>query len=672
MYFHDRTDAGKQLATALSHYKKRPDTIVLALPRGGVPVAYEIAHALHLPLDIVIVRKLGVPGHEELAMGAIANCEVRVLNEEIIQNLKIPPAAVAQVIAEEHAELERRSKTYRQGIAAPDLKGRTIILVDDGCATGSNMKAAVKAVEKQGPAHIVIAVPLASERAYQTMCELVDEVVCLDVPEPFFGVGRFYSDFSQTSDAEVKLLLNRARIETNQRGYHMHHTRHSQMIADISAAAIPLSGHSADYDALINKIKDARYVLIGEATHGTEEFYHIRAELTKRLIQYHGFAAVAVEGDWPDCYRVNRFVRGESNIKSANSALREFLRFPNWMWRNNVTVDFVDWLEKHNQAYIRPQDKIGFYGLDLYCLYDSIQAVIAYLDKNDLPAANRARQFYACFDHGHRLALDPHKYGYATTMGVTSACEKQAVELLVELRHKASDYMKRNGFAAGEDYFCAERNAKAVLDAEHYYREIFKSRISSWNLRDKHMVETLYAVQEHLTHWRDEHAKIIVWAHNSHIGDARATEMGQNGEWNIGSLVREAHGSEAALIGFSTYYGTVTAASAWDGEAERKLVLPAIQESYEHIFHETGISDFLLILRDNEKLTPYFNLSRLQRAIGVLYLPQSERMSHYYFSKLSQQFDAIIHIDHSHALQPLETTGLWRETEMLETYPTGL
>ena len=672
MFFYDRTEAGKQLAHALSHYKRQPETIVLALPRGGVPVASEIAHALQLPLDIVMVRKLGVPGQEELAMGAIANGHVRVMNEEIIQQLKIPEASIAKVIAEEHAELNRRSKAYRQGELAPDLKGRTIILVDDGCATGSNMKAAVQAVRHQLPAHIVIAVPVASESAYHMLCDLTDEVVCLSVPDPFYGVGRFYSDFAQISDEHVKTLLTTARAEINQRGFHMYQNAQRDLIATLSQEAIALRGDPHDYDALIDKVKDARFVLMGESTHGTEEFYRIRAELTKRLIQDHGFAAVAVEGDWPDCYRVNRYVRGEQKIRSANSALREFLRFPNWMWRNDIAVDFVDWLRDYNQAHSRPQDKIGFYGLDLYCLYDSIQAIIAYLDQNDLEAAQRARQFYACFDHGHRLALDPQKYGYATTMGVTPACEKQAIEMLVELRRKSSDYMQRNGFAAGEDYFCADRNAQTVLDAEHYYREIFKSRVSSWNLRDKHMVETLYAVQEHLSNWRDARAKIIVWAHNSHIGDARATEMGETGEWNIGSLLREAHGSDAALIGFSTYQGSVTAASVWEGEAERKLVLPAIKESYEHLFHQTGMGDFLLLLKDNPKLAPYLTLSRLQRAIGVLYLPQSERMSHYYFSKLTDQFDAIIHIDHSHALKPLETTGLWHETEMLETYPTGL
>lgn len=210
MYFHDRTDAGKRLAEALSHYKGKPDAIVLALPRGGVPVAYEIAQALHLPLDLMLVRKLGVPGHEELAMGAIANGNIQVLNEDIVQGMSIPDAVIADVTAREHAELERRNKAYRHGAPPPHLEAHTVILVDDGCATGANMRAAVQAVAKQHAARIVVAVPVASDSAYETLREVADEVVCLDIPEPFFGVGRFYYDFSQTSDAEVKSLLKKA------------------------------------------------------------------------------------------------------------------------------------------------------------------------------------------------------------------------------------------------------------------------------------------------------------------------------------------------------------------------------------------------------------------------------------------------------------------------------
>lgn len=447
---------------------------------------------------------------------------------------------------------------------------------------------------------------------------------------------------------------------------------HSHLINDIRGHAIALTGQPTDYTPLLDMIGEARYVLIGEATHGTEEFYRVRAQITKKLIRYYGFSAVAVEGDWPDCYRANRYVHGDSHLINAYSGLAEFTRFPAWMWRNEVVVEFLDWLREHNEKKLSYQEKVGFYGLDLYSLYASIQAVIAYLEKVDPPAAKRARRYYACFDHGHRLAEDPQEYGYAATLGVTPTCEKQAVEQLAELRQRAFSYMKRDGFVAEDEFFYAEQNAKIVLDAEQYYREMFRGRVSSWNLRDKHMAETLYALADHLSARAPEPAKIVVWAHNSHVGDARATEMGTQGEWNIGQLVRQAHGQNAVLIGFSTYSGTVTAASEWDGNAEKKTVRPAMKESYEQLFHEVGIKDFMLILRDNKALSKHLDISRLQRAIGVLYVPQTERQSHYFFSKLPEQFDAIIHIDTTHALKPLEPTALWHKGEVFETYPMGM
>lgn len=447
-------------------------------------------------------------------------------------------------------------------------------------------------------------------------------------------------------------------------------TAHSHLIQEIRGSAIQLTGQPSDYTPLLDMIGDARYVLIGEATHGTEEFYRVRAEITKKLIRYYGFAGVAVEGDWPDCYRANRYVRGEGNIHSANSALAEFLRFPTWMWRNEVVVEFLDWLREYNEKKASYQEKAGFYGLDLYSLHNSIEAVVKYLDKVDPAAAQRARYHYGCFEHAD--SGDPQAYGYAATMGLAPICEREVIHQLLELHQRRFDYLKRDGFAAGEDFFCASQNAKTIVDAESYYRTMFQGRTSSWNLRDKHMTETLYALAEHLTQQRGEPAKIVVWAHNSHVGDARATETGTKGEWNIGQLVREAHGSEAVLIGLTTYRGTVTAASQWDGPTEQKIVRPGLKESYEALFHETGLASFLLLLRGNAELAHHLDLSRLQRAIGVLYKPESERMSHYFFSKLPEQFDAVIHLDTTRALKPLETGGLWHKGEVFETYPSGL
>jgi erythromycin esterase-like protein len=444
---------------------------------------------------------------------------------------------------------------------------------------------------------------------------------------------------------------------------------HKALVQEIRSAAIPLSGKIEDYTSLLEESGKARFVLIGEATHGTDDFYRIRAELTKQLILHHGFAAIAAESDWPDSYRINRYVRGAEDIHNAQSALAEFVRFPSWMWRNEVMVEFVDWLRQHNARISSPSARIGFYGLDLYSLQASIQAVIQYLEKIDPPAAERARLYYGCFDH---LAEEPQQYGYASSIGLTEPCEQDVVQQLINLRRRSYDYIKRDGFVMEEEYFCAEQNAKVVVGAEEYYRTMFKGRVSSWNLRDRHMAETLQALAAHLSDWRSEEAKVVVWAHNSHIGDARATEMGEKGEWNIGQLMRDYYGKAAYLIGFSTYSGIVTAASNWDGEAERKIVRPGMKESYEGLFHDVGMPDFLLFPRANATLAEHLNLSRLQRAIGVIYVPETERWSHYFFSKLPEQFDAMIHIDTTKALKPLEPKGLWHKGEVFETYPSGM
>jgi erythromycin esterase-like protein len=446
---------------------------------------------------------------------------------------------------------------------------------------------------------------------------------------------------------------------------------YNHVIEKVRNHAVALTDRAADYTPLLQMIDDAHFVLIGEATHGTDEFYRIRAELTKQLILYHGFAAVAVEGDWPDAYRINRYVRGDPAINNADSALAEFTRFPTWMWRNEVVAEFIDWLREYNQSKIPTAKKAGFYGLDLYSLNASMHAVIDYLDKVDPPAAKRARHHYGCFDHIMHTN-DPQGYGYAVDLGIRRSCENDVVQQLAALRQRAFDYTQHDGVVAQEAFFYAEQNAKLAVDAEEYYRAMFQSRISSWNLRDRHMAETLEALAAHLGNQRGEPAKIVVWAHNSHVGDARATEMGQQGEFNIGQLMRERHGNDAVLIGFSTYGGAVTAASEWDGPAERKTVRPALAESYEALLHDTGMKNFLLPLRGNLELTKYLHLNRLQRAIGVLYLPRTELQSHYFYACLPQQFDAVIHIDTTQALRALEPDALWHHGEVYEAYPTGL
>ncbi len=432
-----------------------------------------------------------------------------------------------------------------------------------------------------------------------------------------------------------------------------------------------LTGASSDYDPLLQQIGDARYVLLGEASHGTHEFYRQRAQITKRLIREKNFNAVAVEADWPDAYRVNRYVRGASEDVEASDSLAGFKRFPTWMWRNADVVDFVGWLREHNDALANDANKAGFYGLDLYSLHSSMEAVLGYLKKVDPEAADRARYRYSCFDH---FGEDAQAYGYAAGFDLTETCEQEVVSQLLELRRRAAEYASRDGRVAADDFFFAEQNARLVKNAEEYYRAMFRGTVPSWNLRDRHMAETLESLVRHFAR-QGQAAKVVVWAHNSHLGDARATEMGERGELNVGQLVRERYGSSAMLVGFSTYSGSVTAASNWDAPAERKQVRPALPDSYEALFHEVGIPGLQMSLSESSPVATALHEPRLERAIGVIYRPETERQSHYFFARMALQFDALLHFDQTRAVEPLERTPEWTMAEAkepAETFPFGL
>ncbi|HEY8259323.1 MAG TPA: erythromycin esterase family protein [Gemmatimonadales bacterium] len=442
-----------------------------------------------------------------------------------------------------------------------------------------------------------------------------------------------------------------------------------EAIAAVRAASIRMVGGPQDFSPLLALTGDARYVLIGEASHGTHEFYRIRAEITKQLIRDHGFRAVAVEADWPDAYLVNRYVRGRPVAQDATEALGGFRRFPQWMWRNADVLDFIGWLREYNDGLEDDQPRVGFYGLDIYSLHTSIQAVLAYLRLVDPVAARRAERRYACFDH---FGGDPQVYGRATTLWLEPSCEAEVIGQLVELRAKAADYAHLDGRIAEDDLFFAAQNAKVVAAAESYYREMFRSGSGSWNLRDRHMVDTLHALGQFLE-GEAPGAKVVVWAHNSHLGDARKTSMGLHGEVNVGQLVRERAGDQAVLVGFTTYTGTVTAASDWDAPVERKHVRPALSGSYEALFHDCGQGNFFLDLRSRSAASEALADQRLERAIGVIYRPETERQSHYFHASLSGQFDAVFHYDHTRAVEPLDRTAIWdRGQEMPETYPSTL
>jgi erythromycin esterase-like protein len=402
-------------------------------------------------------------------------------------------------------------------------------------------------------------------------------------------------------------------------------------------------------DDLLELVGDARIVLLGEATHGTHEFYAERARLTERLVAERGFRGVALEADWPTADRVNAYVQGTGDDPDAEAALAGFARFPRWMWRNEVVRDLVERLRALGSG-------AGVYGLDLYSLRESMSAVVTYLDEIDPEAAARARSRYACFDH-----LDEQAYGFAAARGDKEPCEDAVVAQLRELRERADELAGRDGRLPRDAHFAAQQNARLAADAERYYRCMFRGRVSAWNLRDGHMADTLDALVDHL-----DGAGIVVWAHNSHLGDARATELSwAHGEHNLGQLARERHGTAVCSVGFTTHAGTVTAARDWDAPGEERAVRPSLEGSLERRLHDAGIERGVLDLREGA-----LGEELLQRMIGVVYRPESERTSHYVRARAAEQFDLLVHVDETSAVRPLDAHPAG--TAPAETFPSGL
>ena len=427
-----------------------------------------------------------------------------------------------------------------------------------------------------------------------------------------------------------------------------------QMIAD-AADALP-DPDDKDFGAFFDRYGDKRVVLLGEASHGTSEFYRARAAITRRLIEKHGFSVVAVEADWPDAAAVNRYVMHQAARTMPEPA---FSRFPTWMWRNTVVEGLADWLRNHN-ADKREADRAGFYGLDIYNMRDSIAAVLDYLDEVDPEAADIARERYGCLTPWQR---DPATYGRAVLSDRYRACEDAVANQLQELLKNRLDYEERDGAS----FIDAAQNARLVASAERYYRVMYYGGAESWNLRDTHMFETL----ENILAARGKDAKAIVWAHNSHIGDARETEMGRaRDELNLGQLCRERFGDDAALIGFGTHTGTVAAASDWGGEMEIKDVVPSHPDSYERVSHDSAVPRFLLDFDKDAEVRRRLAEERLERFIGVIYRPETELASHYARASLSRQFDAWVWFDKTQAITPLPRDH--RRTGVAETYPFGL
>jgi protein-L-isoaspartate(D-aspartate) O-methyltransferase len=409
--------------------------------------------------------------------------------------------------------------------------------------------------------------------------------------------------------------------------------------------ALPFAAiEGQDLGALLERVGGARLVLIGEATHGTSEFYRMRAEITKALIERRGFSLVAVEADWPDAAALNRWVHAQPPLADDTGRMRPFQRFPTWMWRNHETLAFVEWLRAHNGKRRGERDAVGFHGLDLYSLFASIQAVLQFLDRVDPASARIARQRYACLTPWE---ADPAAYGRAAISGRYRVCEREAVAMLRDLMARRQGYAQRDG----EAVFDAVQNARLVADAERYYRAMYYGSNESWNLRDRHMFGTLEALLD----FYGARSKAVLWAHNSHLGDASATEMALRGELNLGQLCREKFGASAFLIGFGTDRGSVAAADAWDGPMRVMRVRESHAESYERICHDAALPAFSLHLRqpEREELRDELLPPRLERAIGVVYRPDTELQSHYFHASLPRQFDEYIWIDETRAVRPV-------------------
>jgi erythromycin esterase len=428
------------------------------------------------------------------------------------------------------------------------------------------------------------------------------------------------------------------------------------LVEEVRSIARPL-GSARDLDPLMERIGDARVVLLGEASHGTAEYYTWRAEISERLIQENGFSFIAVEGDWPDCYQVNCWVKGHGD-GSPEEVLHCFDRWPTWMWANREVEELAGWLRDHN-AHLPEERKVGFYGLDVYSLWESIRDVIQYLDRTDPEAADRAVWAARCFDP---YAEDVQQYA-AATRWVPTSCEDEVISILADLRRNAPRYQP-----LGRDaYFDAEQNALVAKNAELYYRTMVRGGAASWNVRDGHMSDTLDRLLAH----HGSGSKAIVWEHNTHIGDARFTDMADDGMFNIGQLARDRHAAEGVvLVGFGSYRGSVIAGRAWDAPMQRMKVPPAREGSWEDVLHRAGAEDRLLLF-EPERLSPAFLASRGHRAIGVVYNPDYERYGNYVPTVLPRRYDAFLYIDETEALHPLRMEA-HNEHEVPETYPTGM
>ncbi|MGE5086465.1 MAG: erythromycin esterase family protein [Bacillota bacterium] len=857
-YFEDRREAGKKLAAKLMQYRNE-NPIVMAVPRGGVPVAYEVARKLNAPLDLLLVKKIGAPTQPELAIGALGESGKPWLNQELIEQLGVERADVNKIIARKSLELKRQSQTLRHSSKMSDVAGRTLIVVDDGVATGATLFAATHLLKHLKAKKIIVAVPIGPLSTLHQLKKIADEVVYLEAPEPFYAVGQWYVDFDQVSDEEVlRLLENEIPISRNEKEIEFHdgksalkadlktvedmkglvifahgsgssrHSPRNQFVAEelnkvgfgtlladllteeessdrrnvfdtellirrvlkateatlhhLSDTEIPIAFFGASTGAaaalgaaakihrnvfavisrggrpdlaepylpqvrvptllivgaedhqviglnqkaaeilpnsnlvlipgathlfeepgaleqvvefsidwlqqkspikemveppmqsvireieqialpihnegalneLIRHISKSKIVMLGEATHGSAEFYSLRSQISEILIRDHGFDFIAVEGDWPDCQRLNQYIHS-SQGGSAKEIMRRFNRWPTWMWANDEVATLIERLQSY---------QAGFYGLDVYSLFESLDIVKNYAGTINGDLKKDAVDCYSCFEPFQR-----NEKAYAKFLTqFNEGCRSEVVGLLTKLlRTRLEDIGATNG-----DLFNAQQNARIVKNAEEYYRSMITGGAESWNVRDRHMMETL----EVLLNRYSANSKCIVWAHNSHIGDYHATDMLEDGYVNLGGLAREKYGvDQVSLVGFGTYHGTVLASPAWDGPEKVTPLPKALPESFEYFCHEVSRklnSPRYSMIFDSAVRKSVLGARRYgHRAVGVVYDPRFENHGRNYVpSVMAKRYDGFIFVDKTSAVHSIPTLKDLRGFP--ETWPEGI
>lgn len=660
MLYKDRKDAAMKLITLLGKYKEE-DCVVLAVPRGGVPVGYYIADKFNFPMELLLTKKIGHPLNSEVAIGAVS------IEDSIVDYYpNIPQKYIDTEIQRIRKFLIERHKKFMGDHKAIQLKGKTAIIVDDGIATGNTLLLAIQMIRKNKPKRIVVAVPVAPEDAARRIIKEVEELICPLITDDFNGVGSFYGDFSEVSDEEVirfwnqishskdnKSTSNDASLKKN-----YNHNIETFDLGELISNNSILFKNEKSLQELVDKIGNAKYVLLGEASHGTHEYYVWRTKISKMLIEKKGFSFIAVEGDWPDCYRLNRYIKNyEDSGKTAYEVLHSFNRWPTWMWANWETVALAEWLREYNDKSTE-NHKVGFYGLDVYSLWESFDSVIQYLDRKDPLTKKTAIKAMKCFE--------PYKDGEGSEYAKASRmipvlCEKEVVDLLSKIRKNMPVYNTDK-----EAVMSVGQNAQVILNAERYYRKMIKAGPDSWNIRDLHMTQTLDTLMD----FHGPSAKGIIWEHNTHIGDARTTDMAKEGMINLGQVVKQNHPEEEVYtIGFGSYQGDVIAGRSWNDVIQTMKVPEAMKGSWEYELHQLDAKDRIVFMTEEMKQQlgeRHFG----HRAIGVVYRPKYEFMGNYVPSIMPNRYDAFVYLDTTTALHPLHIKPDGHQ--LPETYPFGV